>query len=179
MKVLPTDLDGVFVLKPNVFEDARGSYVKTYHEGLFESCGIRFSPKEEFFSVSRKNVVRGMHFQCPPAAHDKLVYCPVGKVMDVVLDLRPTATGVRARCISHELSARNREMLFIPAGCAHGFLALEDDSMMVYQTSTVHSPSHDAGVLWNSFGFDWPVKNPILSERDQKFPALRDFQSPF
>ena len=70
-------------------------------------------------------------------------------------------------------------MLFIPAGCAHGFLALEDDSMMVYQTSTVHSPSHDAGVLWNSFGFDWPAKNPILSERDQKFPALCDFQSPF
>jgi len=91
--------------------------------------------------------------------------------------LRPTAGG--ARCISRELSAQNREMLFIPAGCAHGFLALEDDSMMVYQTSTVHSPSHDAGVLWNSFGFDWPVKNPILSERDQKFPALRDFQSPF
>ena len=129
--------------------------------------------------MSGKNVLRGMHFQRPPAAHDKLVYCPVGKVLDVVLDLRPTAKGARSRCFSHELSAQNREMLFIPAGCAHGFLALEDDSMMVYQTSTVHSPSHDAGVLWNSFGFDWPVKNPILSERDQKFPALCDFQSPF
>ena len=177
MKVLPTELHGVLVLKPDVFEDARGSFIKTYHEGLFERCGIRFSSKEEFFSVSRKNVLRGMHFQRPPVAHDKLVYCPVGKVLDVVLDLRPTAKG--ARSISRELSAENREMLFIPAGCAHGFLALEDDSMMVYQTSTVHSPSHDAGVLWNSFGFDWPVKNPILSERDQKFPALRDFQSPF
>ena len=177
MKVLPTELDGVFVLKPNVFEDARGCFVKTYHEGLFESCGIRFVPKEEFFSVSRKNVLRGMHFQQPPAAHGKLVYCPVGRVLDVVLDLRSTAKG--ARCISRELSSENREMLFIPIGCAHGFLALEDNSMMVYQTSTVHSPPHDAGVLWNSFGFDWPVKNPILSERDQKFPALRDFQSPF
>ena len=177
MKVLPTELDGVFVLTPNVFEDARGSFVKTYHEGLFESCGIRFSPKEEFFSVSRKNVLRGMHFQQPPAAHDKLVYCPVGRVLDVVLDLRSTAKG--ARCISRELSSENREMLFIPIGCAHGFLALENDSMMVYQTSTVHSPPHDAGVLWSSFGFDWPVKNPILSERDQKFPALCDFKSPF
>jgi dTDP-4-dehydrorhamnose 3,5-epimerase/CDP-3, 6-dideoxy-D-glycero-D-glycero-4-hexulose-5-epimerase len=177
MKVLPTELDGVFVLKPNVFEDARGSFVKTYHEELFASCGIKFSPKEEFFSTSRKNVLRGMHFQQPPAAHDKLVYCPAGRVLDVVLDLRAKAKG--ARCISRELSAQNREMLFIPVGCAHGFLALEDDSMMVYQTSTVHSPSHDAGVLWNSFGFGWPLKNPILSERDQKFPALRDFKSPF
>jgi dTDP-4-dehydrorhamnose 3,5-epimerase len=177
MKVLPTELDGVFILKPNVFEDARGSFVKTYHQDLFESCGIKFSPKEEFFSISRKNVLRGMHFQRPPAAHDKLVYCPVGKVLDVALDLRAAKRGTR--CISRELSAANREMLFIPAGCAHGFLALEDESMMVYQTSTVHSPSHDAGVLWNSFDFDWPMKNPILSDRDQKFPALRDLQSPF
>ena len=177
MKVLPTELDGVVVLKPNVFEDGRGSFVKTYHEEVFASCGIKFSPKEEFFSVSRNSVLRGMHFQRPPAAHDKLVYCPVGRVLDVVLDLRSKAKG--ARWIARELSAQNREMLFIPAGCAHGFLALEDDSVMVYQTSTVHSPSHDAGVLWNSFGFDWPVKNPILSDRDQKFPVLRDFQSPF
>ena len=177
MKVLPTELDGVLILKPNVFEDARGSFVKTYHEELFASCGIRFAPKEEFFSVSRKNVVRGMHFQLPPTAHDKLVYCPAGRVLDVVLDLR--SDGKRGRFISRELSASNREMLFIPRGCAHGFVALEDDSMMVYQTSTVHSPAHDAGVVWNSFGFEWPVKNPILSERDQKFPALRDFKSPF
>jgi dTDP-4-dehydrorhamnose 3,5-epimerase len=177
MKVLPTELDGVFVLKPNVFEDARGSFVKTYHEDLFASCGIRFAPKEEFFSVSRKNVLRGMHFQRPPAAHDKLVYCPVGKVLDVVLDLR--ASAKRGLFISRELSASNREMLFIPRGCAHGFVTLEDDSMMVYQTSTVHSPAHDAGVLWNSFGFEWPVRNPVLSERDQKFPALRDFESLF
>jgi dTDP-4-dehydrorhamnose 3,5-epimerase len=177
MKVLPTELDGVFILKPNVFEDARGSFVKTYHEDLFTSCGIKFAPKEEFFSVSRKGVLRGMHFQRPPAAHDKLVYCPVGKVLDVVLDLRSSAK--RGRFISRELSASNREMLFIPQGCAHGFVALEGDSMMVYQTSTVHSPAHDAGVLWNSFGFEWPVKNPVLSERDQKFPALSDFESPF
>jgi dTDP-4-dehydrorhamnose 3,5-epimerase-like enzyme len=101
----------------------------------------------------------------------------VGRVLDVVLDLRSPAKG--AQVISRELSAANREMLFIPAGCAHGFLALEYESIVVYQTSTVHSPPHDAGVLWDSFGFDWPVKNPILSDRDRSFPALRDFQSPF
>lgn len=177
MKVLPTELDGVFVLKPNVFEDARGSFVKTYHEELFASFGIKFTPKEEFFSVSRKDVLRGMHFQLPPAAHAKLVYCPVGRVLDVVLDLR--ASVQPGRFISRELSASNREMLYIARGCAHGFLALDDESLMVYQTSTVHSPSHDAGVLWNSFGFDWPIKRPVLSDRDKSFPALRDFKSPF
>jgi dTDP-4-dehydrorhamnose 3,5-epimerase len=177
MKTLPTELEGVFVLRPNVFEDARGSFVKTYHQDLFESCGIKFCPREEFFSVSRKNVLRGMHFQRAPAAHDKLVYCPAGRVLDVVLDLRSKTKSTR--CIARELSAANREMLFIPAGCAHGFLALEEDSMMVYQTSTVHSPAHDAGVRWDSFGFDWPVKNPILSDRDRAFPALADFQPPF
>jgi dTDP-4-dehydrorhamnose 3,5-epimerase len=177
MKVVPTELEGVFVLKPNVFEDARGTFVKTYHEESFTQCGLRFAPKEEFFSVSRKNVLRGMHFHRPPAAHDKLVYCPAGRFLDVVLDLRSKAKGVRY--ISRELSAQNREMLFIPAGCAHGFLALDDDSMMIYQLSALYSPKHDEGVLWNSFGFDWPVKNPILSERDQKFSALGEFQSPF
>lgn len=177
MKASPTELPGVYVLQPDVFEDHRGHFVKTYHEELFRARGIEFAPKEEFFSVSRRNVLRGMHFQHPPAAHDKLVYCPAGRVLDVVLDLRSASTGVR--CLSRELSAANRQMLFIPTGCAHGFLALEDHSVMVYQTSTVHSPTHDAGILWNSFGFEWPVKNPILSERDQKFPAWRDFQTPF
>lgn len=177
MKASPTELLGVYLLQPDVFEDRRGSFIKTYHEGLYRACGITFAPKEEFFSISRKNVLRGMHFQRPPAAHDKLVYCPAGRVLDVVLDLRSASAGVRH--MARELSAANHQMLFIPAGCAHGFLALEDHSIMVYQTSTVHSPDYDAGILWNSFDFDWPIKTPILSERDQTFPALRDFPSPF
>ncbi|MDB6123144.1 MAG: dTDP-4-dehydrorhamnose 3,5-epimerase [Pedosphaera sp.] len=173
-----TELEGVMVLRPRIFEDQRGSFVKTYHESLFEELGVSFAPKEEFFSVSHRDVVRGMHFQLPPAAHDKLVYCPTGKVLDVVVDLRK-ASKTFGKIITRELSGKNREMLFIPVGFAHGFLALEDNTMMVYQTSTTHSPTHDAGILWNSFGFDWPVKNPILSERDKGFPALKDFQSPF
>jgi dTDP-4-dehydrorhamnose 3,5-epimerase len=112
------------------------------------------------------------------AAHDKLVYCPVGRVLDVVVDLRKWSKNY-GKTMSRELSATNREMLFVPVGFAHGFLALEDNTMMVYQTSTMHSPQHDAGILWNSFGFQWPVKDPILSDRDKAFPALKDFQSPF
>ncbi len=119
-----------------------------------------------------------MHFQLPPAAHAKLVYCIVGKVLDVVLDLRKDSATF-GRSYAHELNGTNREMLFISAGFAHGFLALEDQATMVYQTSTVHSPAQDAGIAWNSFGFDWPVKNPILSERDKNVPALGAFLSPF
>lgn len=178
MNPLPTDLPGVLVLRPRVFSDARGTFVKTYHADTFRDLGIPFTPREEFFSVSARGVVRGMHFQLPPAAHDKLVYCVAGAVLDVVLDLRPG--GPTYGCsITRELSQDNREMLFIPVGCAHGFLALTDGAVMVYQTSTVHTPAQDAGILWNSFGFTWPVTDPVLSDRDRRFPALSEFRSPF
>ncbi len=178
MKALKTEIEGVLVLQPNVFGDHRGAFVKTYHETIFQECGAGFQPREEFFSTSKKNVVRGMHFQLPPAAHHKLVYCPVGRVLDVVVDLR-RASKTYGRYVTRELSGENHEMFFIPIGCAHGFLSLADDTIMVYQASTVHSPAHDSGILWNSFGFDWPVKDPILSDRDRRFSALVDFQSPF
>ena len=178
MDLQPTELNGVLVLQPKIFQDHRGSFVKTYQDALFSERGIRFVPREEFFSVSKKDVLRGMHFQLPPAAHDKLVYCAVGRVLDVVVDLR-RGSKTFGKSIARELSAANRQMMFIPVGCAHGFLTLEDNSIMVYQTSTPHAPAQDAGILWNSFGFDWPVKEPVLSDRDRGFPALCDFSSPF
>lgn len=178
MELVPTELPGLQIIRPKIFQDARGSFVKTFHAGQFRELGLDFQPREEFFSTSAKNVLRGMHFQLPPAAHAKLVYCIAGRVLDVVLDLRKSSPTFGKTC-ARELNAANREMFFIPVGFAHGFLALEDNATMIYQTSTVHSPAHDAGIVWNSFGFDWPVKNPVLSERDQKFPALREFNSPF
>ena len=178
MKALPTGFDGLFVLQPKITEDRRGCFVKTYHDGLFQELGIPFAPREQFFSVSARDVLRGMHFQLSPMAHSKLVYCIAGRVLDVVLDLR-RACASHGQAFARELSAAHREMLFIPAGFAHGFLALEDGSTMVYQTSTVHSPPHDSGILWNSFGFRWPVSHPILSERDGRFPAWNDFASSF
>lgn len=177
-QLIPTSLPGLQVIQPRIFSDRRGDFVKTFHAGLFHDLGLDFEPREEFFSTSARGVVRGMHFQRPPAAHAKMVYCIVGRVLDVVLDLRKSSPTFGRSC-ARELSAANREMLFIPVGFAHGFLALEDGATMVYQTSTVHSPAQDAGIVWNSFGFDWPVKSPQLSERDQQFPALTDFDSPF
>jgi dTDP-4-dehydrorhamnose 3,5-epimerase len=178
LKLLPTELEGVSILQPRIFEDQRGSFIKTYHTGMFRELGLDFAPKEEFFSVSRKDVVRGMHFQVPPMAQAKVVYCIAGRILDVVVDLR-RGSRTFGRWFERELNETNREMVFMAAGFAHGFLALMDNAVTVYQAGEVHSPQHDVGILWNSFGFHWPVKNPIISERDRGFPALRDFVSPF
>src|ERR1035437_8695910 len=130
-KRIETNLPGVAVIKPRVFEDERGGFVKTYHAGLFRDMGLELEPKEEFFSISRKGVIRGMHFQMPPSAHAKLVYCIAGRILDVVLDLR-RSSGCYGSVFCSEISGVNREMVFIPAGCAHGFLALEDGTTTAY-----------------------------------------------
>lgn len=178
MELVSTELPGLQIIRPRIFQDPRGTFVKTFNADTFRQLGLDFEPREEFFSTSARDVVRGMHFQLPPAAHAKLVYCIAGRVLDVVLDLRKNSPTF-GRAYSHELNATQRESLFIPIGFAHGFLALEDGATMVYQTSTGHSPAQDAGIRWNSFGFNWPVVQPLLSERDQKFPALGEFSSPF
>jgi dTDP-4-dehydrorhamnose 3,5-epimerase len=178
MEVINTELDGVRVIRPRVFEDIRGSFVKTYHVELLRECGVAFVPQEEFFSVTRQNVIRGMHFHVPPRAQTRLVHCIWGKVLDVVVDLRKSSRTF-GRVLARELTAANREMLFIPEGFAHGFLALTEPSVTVYLGSPTHSPPHDTGIAWHSIDFDWPAKNPVLSDRDRRLPALRDFQSPF
>jgi len=170
-------LPGAMLVALKRFEDARGSFVKTYARGAFEAAGIGFDFREEFYSFSRKDVVRGMHFQLPPHDHVKLVTCPAGAVLDVLVDLR-RGPGY-GRVASVVLSADEPALLVIPKGIAHGFKALRDDSLMVYKTSTEHAPSHDAGIRWDSFGFDWDVEAPIVSARDAAHPALSDFSSPF
>jgi dTDP-4-dehydrorhamnose 3,5-epimerase len=177
MQLLAQPLPGAYLLKPKVFTDDRGDFVKTYHQGTFAEFGLDFHTAEEFFSSSRKGVLRGMHFQLPPHAHAKLVYCIRGRVLDVLLDLRPS--GHYGRFYSAELSEANRHQFYIPAGIAHGFLALEDHSVMVYKTSTVHFPACDAGIRWDSFGFEWPQSPSIISMRDRGFPALSTLTSPF
>jgi len=175
---LDQPLPGVHLLQPKVFEDARGDFVKTYHDGAFRDLGLDFRPVEEFYSTSRKNVIRGMHFQLPPYDHAKLVYCIKGRVMDVLLDLRTTSPTYR-KFASAELSRANHHQFFIPSGVAHGFLALEEDSVMVYKTSTVHAPTHDSGVRWDSFGYDWNCDAPVISDRDRRFQTLSELEPCF
>lgn len=175
---MPTPLPGVHLLEPRLFSDERGSFTKTYHEPAWREAGIDFEMKEEYHSVSHRGVLRGMHFQTPPQDHAKVVYCPHGRVQDVLLDLRRNSPTF-GRAAARELSAENRLILFIPAGVAHGFLSLEERSILVYKTGTVHSPEHDAGIRWDSFGFDWGHTAPVVSARDAAFPSFANFSSPF
>ena len=177
MKILKELLPGCLLLQPMRFEDQRGSFVKTYHEGLCKALGVNLDIQEEFYSVSRKNVIRGMHFQLPPHEHDKLVYCTRGTATDVLLDLRK-GPGY-GKVASAELSGENAHLVFIPQGIAHGFAALTDEALMLYKTSTVHAPETDWGIRWDSFGFDWEMADPIISTRDQQHSVFADFVSPF
>jgi dTDP-4-dehydrorhamnose 3,5-epimerase len=178
METFEIGLPGAFAVHARVATDARGSFVKTFHAPTYESLGLRTDWKEEYYSSSRRGVVRGMHFQTPPADHAKLVFCVSGSVTDVVVDLRrgsPTYGEHR----SLDLSADNGIGLYIPSGCAHGFVSTSDLSTMYYKVTSVHSPEHDAGIAWDSFGFGWPVHDPLISERDRRHPRLDVFDSPF
>jgi len=177
MDLIDELLPGCFLLKPKKFIDQRGCFVKTFHKDQFNEYGFDMEIREEFFSVSHKNVLRGMHFQLPPHGHDKLVYCTRGSVLDVLLDLR---AGERyGQVASTKLTSENGHIIYIPRGLAHGFLALEDDTLMLYKTSTVHTPEYDSGIHWDSFGFDWGLNKPNLSLRDEKHIAFGKFDSPF
>ena len=178
MKVVSEPLPGIKVLEPFMSKDHRGEFVKPFHEKQLQAVGIEFTLKEEFFSVSSKGVIRGMHFQAPPAAHSKLIYCIQGSVEDVVLDIRK-GSPTYGNLTSVELSETNRNIIYIPQGFAHGFKSTSERSILIYKTDFVHSPQYDLGVLWNSFEFEWGEEDPILSTRDQGHPAFQDFVTPF
>ena len=178
MKFEETVLPGCFVIQPKIFSDHRGLFVKTFHADIFAEHGIRLELGENIFSISKKDVVRGMHFQVPPCAHAKLVTCVSGAVLDVVVDLRKASPtfGQYAAC---ELNSESRKVLYVPVGLAHGFLSLRDDSVVVYQASCVYAPEADRTLHWGSFGFPWPVAQPLLSDKDRNAPAMAHFHSPF
>ncbi len=180
MELVAEPLPGVKILKPFVFEDARGTFVKPFHEGQLASHGISMIVREEFFSTSAAGVLRGMHFQVPPHAHGKLVYCIAGCVTDVVLDLR-RESPTYGRFAAFELSSSNRHLVHIPAGFAHGFFSREDGSCLIYKTDAVHMPAADRGLRWDSFGFEWPTDGtvPVISARDLAHPGFSSFHSPF
>ena len=161
----------------NQINDYRGKFVKTLSESMLSEIICNFVMREEYYSISNKDVIRGMHFQVPPHDHVKIVYCLKGVVQDVLLDLRPGPTYGNSKSILLEESSPM--MLIIPSGIAHGFKSLTNGSLMVYKTSTEYEPSHDAGIIWNSFDFDWKLSNPILSNRDTLHPKFEDFQTPF
>lgn len=173
-----TNLTGCYLIEAGVFRDHRGSFTKIYNENEFSINGIDTVFKEQFFTLSNKNVLRGMHYQVPPHDHCKLVSCFSGAVLDVVLDLRKSS-DTYGECQSFKLSVDDGLSLFIPNGFAHGFLSLEDNSGLMYSVSTEYVKESDRGVHWSSFGFNWPINQPIVSERDAMHFELKELASPF
>jgi dTDP-4-dehydrorhamnose 3,5-epimerase len=178
MKIIATEISGLIIIEPNLFFDPRGVFFKTFNKEVFSDLGLNTDWKEEYFSSSNKNVLRGLHFQIPPHDHVKLVTCVEGAVLDVVVDLRKNSASFK-KVFSIELNSSNRKQLLIPKGLAHGFLSLKKKSIMFYKVSSVYSQSSDSGILWNSIDFDWPIENPIISSRDKSHQILKFFNSPF
>ena len=177
-KIQPIPLAGAYLITLPSSHDARGTFVKSYSDTLFRESGINFTLKESYFSFSRKDVIRGMHFQLPPHQHSKIVFCQAGAILDVIIDLRKDSPTYRQH-FAHELSAENHKACFIPEGFAHGFKALTSDALTYYLVSSEYHPKHDTGVRYDSIGFDWAVRGPVLSQRDLSFVRMEDFDSPF
>lgn len=173
MSIRPLELSGAFEIQLFRHADERGTFFKPFQENVLKDAGLFFEVKESILSISAKNVIRGMHFQTEPNAQCKLVYCPQGAILDVILDIRPNSNTF-GKYVAVELSAANGKSLFIPEGFAHGFMALEDNSITSYLMNRSYVPENDKGILYNSFGFQWPAEPSMMSPRDQSFPSLAD-----
>ena len=178
LRLIETKISGLKVLEPRVFEDARGKFIKTYNDAFFKEHGLDIEIKESYYSISHKDVLRGMHFQTPPNDHLKLVYVPYGKIIDVVLDIR-NDSPTYGESFEIELSSENSKVLIIPKGLAHGFKSLEDNTNVTYMQTSGYAPECDAGIRFDSFGYDWELTNAKMSERDLGFEGFNSFESPF
>lgn len=176
--LIATSIPGCFEIRPRIVEDKRGRFVKVFHLEAFRALGLESAFLEDYYSTSCEGVLRGMHFQRPPADHAKMVYCIDGAAMDVVLDLR-RGSPAYGRPISIELSRERANLLYLPRGCAHGFYVRSKRATLNYKVTSVYSQEHDDGILWNSIDFHWPSPAPIVSERDALLRPLNKFDTPF
>ena len=175
-----TPIEGLLIIKPTVFEDERGHFFESYKKQRFHENGIDVEFVQDNQSLSQKNVLRGLHFQQPPFAQDKLIRVIKGAVIDVAVDIRKNSPTYGKHCLI-ELSEYNKILFYIPAGFAHGFLTLEDNTIFTYKCSNYFNKQSEGALLWNDeqLAINWDVSNPILSEKDKMSVAFADFVSPF
>ncbi len=182
MEVIKTEIDGVVIIEPRIFKDARGYFFESFSQKEFdEKVGhVEFVQDNE--SMSSYGVMRGLHFQRPPFAQAKLVRCVRGKVLDVAVDIRK-GSPTYGKHVAVELTEDNHRQFFIPKGFAHGFAVLSETAVFQYKCDEFYHPEADGGIsiLDGSLGIDWriPTERAILSEKDTKHPLLRHFDSPF
>lgn len=174
MQILPTRLDGVLIIVPRAFTDPRGFFMETYQAMRYKQCGIACEFVQDNLSHSTKNTLRGLHYQYPHG-QAKLVSVIKGEVFDVAVDIRQGSPNF-GRWEGVHLSADNHRQLFIPEGFAHAFCVLSDNAIFSYKCSDYYSRQAEHGIAWNDpeLGIRWPVVNPLLSEKDGRYPRLRD-----
>ena len=187
INVIKTALDGVVIIEPKVFGDARGYFFESFSERDFNEAltpilghGIKFVQDNE--SMSSYGVMRGLHFQTMPYTQSKLVRCVKGSVLDVAVDIRK-GSPTYGQHVAVELTEDNHRQFFVPRGFAHGFAVLSDTAVFQYKCDNFYAPANDGGVsiVDGSLGIDWriPVEKALLSEKDTKHDLLKDFDSPF
>ena len=172
MKTLPTELPGVIELEPNLFHDERGFFFESYSERRYQEAGLNFRFVQDNHSCSRKGVILGLHYQLrQPQA--KIVRVVRGTIYDVAVDIR-LGSPTYLKWVGRELSARNHRQLFIPVGFAHGFCALEEGTEVEYKCTDYFLPGDDHGVRWSdsTIGIEWPVVDPIVSQKDRDYPEV-------
>ena len=172
MKVTPLDLPEILLIEPKVFGDARGYFVETFQATRYAEAGIAERFVQDNLSCSTRGTLRGLHLQ-HPASQGKLVYVVEGKVFDVAVDVRVGSPSFGKWTGAH-LSSRDRRQMYIPPGFAHGFCVVSEQALFAYKCTEVYLPQNEMGVAWNDPGLaiPWPVSEPIISEKDQRFPPL-------
>ena len=169
------EIPDVILIKPKVFEDERGFFMETYKKPDFEKAGIKGEFVQDNHSKSKYGVLRGLHFQKGPYAQAKIVRCIRGVIYDVAVDLRKNSPTF-GEYVGVLLSEFNKYQLYIPKGFAHGFVVLSDVAEVVYKVDNVYAPDYEGGLIWNDpdVNIQWPIEDPIVSPKDQKWPTLRE-----
>jgi len=173
-----TSLKDFYIIKPNLHVDNRGDFLKNFNKSDFINLDLEYNFVESYFSSSKKEVIRGMHFQVPPHDHVKLVSLSSGRAFDVVLDIRKNSSSYGSWEIV-DLDMSNPKILYIPKGFAHGFCSLTDNTILHYMSTTEYKKESDSGIRWDSIDIPWPSQNPIISEKDRNLIFFKDFESPF
>lgn len=175
MHLETTPLQDLLVIRLNEFRDHRGSFIKPYNVSFFKKHQLEYHFKEYYFSSSAKDVLRGMHLQRPPYEYTKIVFVNQGAILDVVLDVRVDSQTYGAFHAT-VIDAANPIALYIPPGFAHGFLSLSECAIVSYLQTSEYHPNADTGIHYGSFGFEWPCKDPIVSDRDLALSAFQKIE---
>lgn len=180
MEIIQTEFEGLVVLQPKIYTDKRGAFLESWNQSLFKDLGLDINFVQDNQSISHKNVLRGLHFQQEPNAQGKLVRVTRGSAMDVVVDLRTRSTTY-GKHFKLKLCSKKSNMMWIPSGFAHGFLALEDNTVFQYKCDAFYAPNSEECLKWNdpSLEIDWGITSPFVSEKDQLGKLLSQIKTTF